>query len=371
MGNLVPRGGQRWAVKDLSFEVFRGEALGIVGHNGAGKSTLVKLLSGITAPTAGEITINGTLSALVEVGAGFSVDLTGRENVFLSGAILGLGRREIARRMSGILEFAGIGDCIDQPVKTYSSGQFLRLGFAIAAQLDQQIFLLDEVLAVGDVAFQERCFDRIDRLRRSGKTIVLISHDLAAVERICDRAILLNQGELAMTGKPRDVIEQYSRTAYIATACPESSSVASLAGIGFEGRDGGPVRTGEPMSAHLAFQLKQPVHDPLVSISIYWPSGYLCTQLTWPGRCHPCTLREGPVRLEFVCPLVTLQRGLYRVDVSIERDGEIVAHWRSCALLRVDSGKIILGDFYLEHQCKLSAGHLPASQVETGSLAAE
>ncbi len=371
VSKMFPRKEYRWAVKDLSFEVFRGEALGIVGHNGAGKSTLVKLLSGITAPTTGEITINGTLSAMVEVGAGFSIELTGRENVFLSGAILGLGRREIARRMKDILEFAGIGDCIDAPVKTYSSGQFLRLGFSIAAQLDQQIFLLDEVLAVGDVAFQARCFDRIDRLRRNGKTIVLISHDLAAIERICDRAILLNQGELVMTGYPRDIIQEYSRSAYAATSCSESSSVASLAGVGFEGPDGGQVRTGEPMSAHLAVQFRQPVHDAIVSISIYWPSGYLCTQLTSADSCHPHTLCEGLVRFDFACPVVTLQRGLYRIDVSIERDGEVIGYWRCCSLLRVDPGKVILGDFYLEHRCKREVEQVPVPQVEPGSLVAD
>jgi ABC-type polysaccharide/polyol phosphate transport system ATPase subunit len=194
-----------WALKDISFAVFRGEAFGIVGHNGAGKSTLVKMLSGITLPTRGEITIRGTLSALVEVGAGFNTELTGRENVFLAGAILGMGRSEITKRMDAIIEFAGIDDAIDAPVKSYSTGEFLRLGFSVAAQLDSHILLMDEVLAVGDVAFQSRCFDRVDRLRRAGKTIVLISHDLAAVERICDRAILLSHGKLVLTGRPREV----------------------------------------------------------------------------------------------------------------------------------------------------------------------
>ena len=192
LSKYFPRKQEIWAVKDISFEVFRGETLGIVGHNGAGKSTLVKLLSGITVPTRGQLTIRGALSALVEVGAGFQVELTGRENVFLAGSILGMNRRKIARKMEDILEFAAIGDYIDAPVKTYSSGQFLRLGFAISAQLEHDIFLLDEVLAVADVAFQARCFDRIDQLRQAGKTLVVVSHDLAAIERICDRAILLN-----------------------------------------------------------------------------------------------------------------------------------------------------------------------------------
>ena len=189
---LLGRKLENWALRNVNFSVARGEALGIVGNNGAGKSTLVKVLSGITVPTLGEISIVGKLSALVEVGAGFNIELTGRENVYLGGSILGMSCREISRKMASIEEFAGIGSYIDAPVKMYSTGQFLRLGFSIAAQLDHDIFILDEVLAVGDVGFQTRCFDRIDQLRKDGKTIVLISHDLAAVERICDRAVLLS-----------------------------------------------------------------------------------------------------------------------------------------------------------------------------------
>ena len=365
---LFSRKVEKWALKEVSFEVFRGEALGIVGHNGAGKSTLVKLLSGITIPTKGEITIRGTLSAMVEVGAGFNLELTGRENVFLAGSILGMGRREIARKMEDILEFAGIGSYIDVPVKMYSSGQFLRLGFSIAAQLDHHIFLLDEVLAVGDIAFQARCFDRIDRLRRSGKTIVLISHDLAAIERICDRAILLNQGELVITGSPRHVIEEYSRTAYAAMSRSLSSGVAKLARVCFSGPGGGPVRTGEPMSAQVAFRLREPVQDPVVNISIYWPSGYLCTQLTSAGRCRHQAL-HGLIYAEFSCPVLTMQRGLYRIDISIETGSEIIGDWRCCSLLRVDPGRIVLGDFYLEHSCNMSAqDHVLSAGIETDSL---
>jgi ABC-type polysaccharide/polyol phosphate transport system ATPase subunit len=351
-----------WAVKDVNFEVTRGEALGIVGHNGAGKSTLVKLLSGITVPTRGQVTIRGALSALVEIGAGFNVELTGRENVFLAGAILGMGRREIAHKMDSILEFAAIGNYIDAPVKTYSSGQFLRLGFSIAAQLDHDIFLLDEVLAVGDVAFQARCFDRIDQLRQAGKTLVLISHDLAAFERICDRAILLNRGELVMTGSPREVVEEYSRTAYAAMSWPsETSSVAKLARVHFEGPGGGSIRTCEPMTAQVSFVLKEPVQDPIVTISFYWPSGYLCTQLTSAGGCHVQAPPNGSVDFDFSCPMLTMQRGLYRVDIAIERGSEIIGHWRGCSLLRVNPGKIILGDFYVEHSCNMSGGSSPVN----------
>jgi ABC-type polysaccharide/polyol phosphate transport system ATPase subunit len=357
LSKLFPRKEEIWAIKDINFEVFQGEALGVVGHNGAGKSTLVKLLSGITVPTHGQMIVRGTLSALVEVGAGFNVELTGRENVFLAGSILGMSRREIARKMLGIVEFAGIGDHIDAPVKTYSSGQFLRLGFSIAAQLDHDIFILDEVLAVGDVAFQTRCFDRIDRLRRAGKTIVLISHDLAAIERICDRAILLKRGELVMTGSPRNVIEEYSRTAYADISwSSETFDVAKLVEVRFEGPGGGPIRTGETMAAHVSFLLKEPILDPSVTISFYWPSGYLCTQLTSAGGCQDQVPQDGLVAFDFVCPVLTMQRGLYRVDITIERGTELIGQWRCCSLLRVDPGKIILGDFYLEHSCYMRAG---------------
>jgi hypothetical protein len=239
----------------------------------------------------------------------------------------------------------------------YSSGQLLRLGFSIAAQLEHHIFLLDEILAVGDIAFQARCFDRIDRLRRAEKTIVLVSHDLAAIERICDRAILLNRGELVMTGSPRVVIEEYARTAYAAMSEEsQTSSVARLAKLYFEGPGGGSVRTGEPMAAHVSVLLKEPMQDPIVTISFYWPSGYLCTQLTSAGRCHDQALHDGMVSFDFACPMLTMQRGLYRVDVTIERGSESVGYWRCCSLLRVDPGRIILGDFYLEHSCNMRTG---------------
>lgn len=208
---MRPRTDEFWAVRDVSFQVRRGEALGIIGHNGAGKSTILKLLSNITAPTAGEITINGRLSALIEVGSGFHPELSGRENVFLSGSILGMRRREIATKLDSIVDFAGVRQFIDMPVKRYSSGMYVRLGFAIAAHLDPDILLLDEVLAVGDAAFQAKCIQRIRELERAGTTIVFISHDLAAVQSLCQRVILMRKGQIATEGLPDEVIEEYHR----------------------------------------------------------------------------------------------------------------------------------------------------------------
>jgi ABC-type polysaccharide/polyol phosphate transport system ATPase subunit len=342
-----------WALKNVSFSVVRGEALGIVGNNGAGKSTLVKILSGITVPTAGELSIVGRLSALVEVGAGFNIELTGRENVYLGGSILGMGRREISQKMAGIEEFAGIGSCIDAPVKMYSTGQFLRLRFSIAAQLDHDIFILDEVLAVGDVAFQARCFDRIDQLRKDGKTIVLISHDLAAVERICDRAVLLSRGELTMSGHPRDVIEEYSRSAYGGLKSTGSGG-AKLCGVHFRNSEARGIQTGGPMTAAVRVEMQERIKDARVTVSIYWPSGYLCTQLSSDGAFIGIDWK-GLIEFDFFCPVITLQRGLYRIDVALEHDHEVLGYWRCCALLRVDPGKIILGDFYLAHSCSVRA----------------
>src|SRR5882672_413334 len=203
------KSGEMWALRNLSFEVKEGEALGIVGHNGAGKTTILRILAGITTPTAGEITIRGRLAALIEVSSGFHPELTGIENIYLHGAMLGMRRAEIRHKLESIVEFSGVGRYIDVPVKRYSSGMFVRLGFAIAAHLDPDILLLDEVLAVGDVAFQNKCLDRIAELRRSGCTIVFISHDLAAVYRLCDRALLLHHGTVFADGLAREVVDQY------------------------------------------------------------------------------------------------------------------------------------------------------------------
>src|SRR6266498_2021833 len=209
LSNLWNRPEEFWALRDVSFEVQRGEALGIIGRNGAGKSTILKLLANITRPTAGKITINGRLSALIEVGSGFHQDLTGRENIYLSGSILGMNRSEITRKLDSIIDFAGIRQFIDTPVKRYSSGMYVRLGFSIAAHLEPDILLLDEVLAVGDAEFQAKCVNRINELHRQGRTIVFISHDLAAVERLCDRVLLLNRGQISADGSARDVIRKY------------------------------------------------------------------------------------------------------------------------------------------------------------------
>lgn len=348
-----------WALQNVSFSVDRGEALGIVGHNGAGKSTILKLLSSITAPTGGEITIHGRLAALIEVGTGFHPELTGRENVYLHGAMLGMRRIEISRKMDSILEFSGVEKYIDEPVKRYSSGMYVRLGFSVAAHLEPDIVLLDEVLAVGDLAFQAKCLDRIAELRKRGATVIFVSHDLAAVYRLCDRAVLLDRGQLVMDGAPREVVDAYQKMSFSTFPLdkrrpPELQKLAECVGISFSGTDTAiPVRTGYPMLARFKYRAIELVPEAVVRISFYWPSGYLCAQLTNESCGLDFMLEPGSGEVIFECPMLPIQPGLYRVDLTIESQGrEVDSHLR-CATLCVEAGKSSLGDFYIESSFSL------------------
>jgi ABC-type polysaccharide/polyol phosphate transport system ATPase subunit len=207
--NGRPNAREFWALREIDLEVEPGEVLGIIGHNGAGKSTMLKLLSGILKPTSGSITVLGRLSALIEIGAGFHPDLTGRENVYLNGTILGMSRTEIARRFDQIVEFSGLEEFLDTPVKRYSSGMHARLGFAVAAHVDPDILIVDEVLSVGDYAFQNRCIERMRQVIQGGAAVVFVSHNLNAVATLCSRVILLDHGRIIRQGCPQEVIRAY------------------------------------------------------------------------------------------------------------------------------------------------------------------
>ena len=198
-----------WALRDIDFEVQTGETFGIIGHNGAGKSTLLKILARVTPPTTGEIRLHGRVGALLEVGSGFHQELTGRENVYLNGAILGMRRKEIASKFDEIVEFAEVEQFIDTPVKRYSSGMYLRLAFAVAAHLEPEILIVDEVLSVGDLAFQEKCLGRMEQVAGEGRTVIFVSHNLAAVTNLCPRSLLLERGEKVMLGPTSEVVATY------------------------------------------------------------------------------------------------------------------------------------------------------------------
>ena len=350
---------ENWALRDATFEVQSGEALGIVGHNGAGKSTVLKLLSSITAPTLGEISIRGRLAALVEVSSGFHPELTGRENIFLNGSMLGMSRAEIARKVESIIEFAGVRDYIDVPVKRYSSGMYVRLGFSIAAHLEPDILLLDEVLAVGDIAFQAKCLECIGSFRDSGHTIVFVSHDLAAVERLCDRAILLHHGQIVMDASPSRVIEHYQNLTFgepepaLPGADIEDKAMVCT-GITFESEvPSEPIRTGYPMRTRLAFRAPRTLSNVVFNVYVYWPSGYLCTHLTTALTDPNLEVQAGSGELEFCCPVLEIQPGLYRVDFSIECNGQYIDRRQRCASLRVDPGRAVLGDFYMDNTWRI------------------
>lgn len=203
-----------WALRDVSFEVRRGESVGIVGRNGSGKSTLLQIIAGTMQPTSGTVNVRGRVAALLELGAGFNPEFTGRENVHLNGAVLGLSRAEVERRFDAIAAFADIGEFIDQPVKTYSSGMVVRLAFAVQIQVEPDVLIVDEALAVGDEPFQRKCFAQIAQLQERGATILFVSHSAAMVVELCRRAVLLDRGEQLITGKPKAVIQAYHRLCY-------------------------------------------------------------------------------------------------------------------------------------------------------------
>ncbi|HVO95446.1 MAG TPA: ABC transporter ATP-binding protein, partial [Terriglobales bacterium] len=220
-----------WALADVSFEIKRGEIVGIIGQNGAGKSTLLKILSRITEPTKGEAIVYGRIGSLLEVGTGFHPELTGRENVYLNGAIMGMKKTEIDRRFDEIVAFAEIEKFIDTPVKRYSSGMYTRLGFSVAAHLEPEIMIIDEVLAVGDAAFQKKCLGKIDDVATAGRTVLFVSHNMAAIEHHCQRVLLLQSGRMTLDAQPTEAIAEYLRAFELKPAAKDFSSVRREPGL--------------------------------------------------------------------------------------------------------------------------------------------
>jgi lipopolysaccharide transport system ATP-binding protein len=311
-----------WALREVTFDVGRGETLAIIGRNGAGKSTLLKIIGGITPPSRGEIVISGRLAALIEVGSGFHPDLTGRENVFLSGAILGMRRREIAARLVRIAEFAGIGTFLDVPVKHYSSGMTVRLGFAVAAHLEPDILLVDEVLAVGDAEFQSRCLRRMQELRTRGTTMVIISHDLGAVERLSDRALLLQEGRVIASGIPSDVISRYHQLvkgeAVVERSAASGISIRDIGLSGPTGIESVSAVSGEPLVARVRLTVDQELGPVVVHLRFYTHhDGLLVTECAAGHGDRPLTPRVGDSDLEFVIPDLLLRPGVYTLGVAV------------------------------------------------------
>jgi ABC-type polysaccharide/polyol phosphate transport system ATPase subunit len=365
------RAGTFWALKDVRFDVPRGASIGVIGRNGAGKSTLLKLLAGITAPTRGRIEIDGRVAALIEVGSGFHPELTGRENVFLSGAILGMRRHEIGRKLSSIVDFAGVEPFIDTPVKWYSSGMYVRLGFAIAAHLEPEVLLVDEVLAVGDAEFQARCLQRIQELRRTGVTTLLISHDLTAVQHLCDQAVLLERGEVTAIGDPADVVSEYHRrlVASDLEAAPNPSADGSIKLTNLTFRDPHrqrslAFRTGGPLVVSLRYTASRVLPDVVFEMSYYTSDGRtLLAAATTRDSDEPLSITPPGGVVEFTCAALALQPGGYYV-AAVARDrksGHVLDWWDGGTTLYVEPGAAAEGQFYMPHtwrvERRLEAAH--------------
>jgi len=325
-----PKPQEFWALRDIDFEVPRGGTLGVIGHNGAGKSTLLKILARITPPTEGRARLRGRVGALLEVGTGFHPELTGRENVFLNGAILNMGRREIQRKFDEIVDFADIGPFIDTPVKRYSSGMQLRLAFSVAAHLEPEILIVDEVLSVGDLAFQEKCLGRMEEATSEGRTVVFISHNLSAVRNLCDKAIMLNGGLIEEYGPTDEVVN-----AYIGRASTEATrdlrerrdrsgnGELLFTGVRFEheGRDVDSVISGGSFDVVIAYETTTPTAPRRVNFGIsIAPQGEPASLINFYTETEGTIFDRIPERGEVRCsvPRCPLPAGQYRVSVGAD-----------------------------------------------------
>jgi ABC-type polysaccharide/polyol phosphate transport system ATPase subunit len=341
------RGQDVIALEDVSFQVEPGSAVGLVGRNGSGKTTLLRLISGIIKPTSGRADAGGRVGSLLELGAGFHPDMTGRENVFLNGSIHGLKRAYIREQLDEIVAFAGLEDRIDHPVRTYSSGMYMRLGFAIAAHIDADILLLDEVFAVGDEQFQRKCFGKIFEFKQRGGTIVFVSHDAAAVERLCDRAILLRDGNVEFDGPTHDAIVRYRRL-LAADRDPDErgaglkewgtgeARIEDVVLLGPDGEERTQFLGGEPMVLRLRVVAERAVSPPRLSFEVRDESGLLLAgggqptdELGWDESTTTLTIR-------FEVEQLPLADGRFHVRLGLtDASGDRLYHWLDDALVFV------------------------------------
>ena len=348
-----------WALRDISLDVKPGEAVGIIGPNGAGKSTLLKLLTRILRPTRGEIEIKGRVGALIEVAAGFHPDLTGRENVYLQGAVMGMTRAEISRKFDAIVDFAGVPEFIDTPVKRYSSGMNARLGFAVAAHMDPDVLLIDEVLSVGDVGFQEKCVARMREMIARGVPLAFVSHNLTAVVDLCTRAILIDHGVVRADGNPAEVVSEFRRGRRADNA-PTGDGPIQITDVRLLQADGevSPLfQTGKAMTIQVHYQARQPVERPHVAIDIHTADGTYCAGInTRMDNCSLGTL-EGSGHVDLVTPRLSLLPGCYSISAGIlDPQGlrPLDLHARAYPFTVVSTRRDF-GFVYLEHEWRHTA----------------
>lgn len=374
--------GDFWALQEVSFEVKPGEAVGIVGRNGAGKSTLLKVLCGVTVPSRGTVEIHGRVAPLIEVGAGFHPDLTGRENIFLNAAIMGMTRAEISRKFDEIVAFSGLEKFIDTPVKKYSSGMLVRLGFSVSVHVDPDALLVDEVLAVGDLAFVLKSYRKIQDIRKGGVPVLLVSHNLQLIRNFCDRAIWIDGGKVAMVGSPGDVCSAYSRSVFESDDIGSDSTTAemhrvhadeslSITKVEITDEQGvaRPVfATGEPMEIRVRVRSERPTGALLFHVAVYQEeSGALLVDHnnTDDGLPHPGLSAPGETEIVVKFPRQPFIAGPHRVSVILAEN--VTAHvidWHEKMYgFKVAGGAVGYGSFHAFPEWSISA--LPAAAATT------
>lgn len=346
-----------WALKNVSYEVKQGEVLGIIGRNGAGKSTLLKILSRVTAPTSGEVRVKGRIASLLEVGTGFHPELTGRENVFLNGAIYGMTKAEIRKRFDEIVEFSGFADFIDTPVKRYSSGMWVRLAFAVAAHLDPEILIVDEVLAVGDAAFQEKCLGKMENVAGDGRTVLLVSHNMSTIQQICKQCILFKNGQIHKAGVPGELVSEYLSETRIATNVDltdwqdrSGTGLARLTRLAFSDETGTQTSV-FPLGGTICFELDakyfQPLINPSFEVIIHDPAGEPIVHLRSEHDGFRIGKIEGRTSVSGQISNIGLYPGRYFVSARIAAGGRNIDFPRLCGSFQIIPAPGNYGDLRL------------------------
>jgi lipopolysaccharide transport system ATP-binding protein len=331
-----------WALRNVSLEVKQGDVVGILGRNGAGKSTLLKVLSRITAPTTGRATLRGRMGSLLEVGTGFHPELSGRDNIYLNGSILGMSRAEIRRHFDEIVAFAEIEEFLDTPVKNYSSGMYMRLAFAVAAHLDPEILVVDEVLAVGDTTFQKKCLKKMDSVARQGRTVLFVSHNMAAISALCNTGVLLQKGEVIACGPIQKVIQKYASSAGVSSSTHWTGSlgddVLRFRETWIRSLDAdGSFDTAADLEVGVRLQVLRPVEGLILGIRLHSQYDYELAYLLHDDResTSPTVIQPGEIIRRFLIPANVLAAGTYRItlDVGIHNVKQIVGPTDEPALM--------------------------------------
>lgn len=340
-----------WALKDVSFDIEEGSTFGIIGSNGSGKSTMLKCLSGILFPDEGQITVNGRIAALLELGAGFHYDLTGRENIYLNGAVLGMTNKEIRTKFDAIVDFSGLGEFIDVPVKNYSTGMTVRLGFAIAINVDPDILIIDEILAVGDESFQQKSLEKIEDFRKAGKTIVLVSHGLSDVSRLCDTVAWLEKGHLRAIGNGYEIVSEYLGASHSARITTSDSGgerwgtgEARVTGVDLIDVNGRPVdvsHTGSDVIFRANYVATEKLNDVVVGVNIRDLHGTIIwgTNTKFHGFQIPQLSEHG--HIDLAIPNLPLLAGTYDLSIAISDESEVhqYDHWERARRFTVIQGR--------------------------------